>query len=412
MKKANLNPPSNDFSLSGSSEISVERLAQDDEPLYTGRYIASLREGATDSRNLQKVISDKAGILMAMDSDYNQAYITEDDLGSANALIFDDLGIALISPDEGQLSIMEDNATDYIVEPEQIMYAPDPIVMAGAEATFGLDLTKVVGSSYSGKGIKVAVLDTGMDLKHPDFKGRTIIHQSFISGESVQDGNGHGTHCIGTACGDTDNSGMRYGIAKDAEIYAGKVLSNAGSGSQSGVLNGMSWAIKSKCDIISMSLGSRIFPGQGYSPAYERVAKIALENNTLIIAAAGNESRRHQGIFSPVGSPANCPSILAVGAIDAQLNMAHFSNRSINPTGQVDIAAPGVNIYSSWPMSKRYRTISGTSMATPHVAGIAALYREKTPSISAKELWWHLSLNARRLMQTASDVGVGLAIAP
>ncbi len=116
--------------------------------------------------------------------------------------------------------------------------------------------------------------------------------------------------------------------------------------------------------------------------------------------------------FSPVGSPADCPSILAIAALDSKLNVADFSNRAINPTGLVDIAAPGVAIYSSWRMPVRYRTISGTSMATPHVAGIMALLFEKYPGATAQNIENEFRKLARSLPLSSEDVGDGLSIAP
>ena len=130
---------------------------------------------------------------------------------------------------------------------------------------------------------------------------------------------------------------------------------------------------------------------------FERVARRAQEQGTLIIAAAGNESQR-PGIINPVGHPANCPSIMAVAAMDVQGAIARFSNRGINPDGgQVDIAGPGVDVHSSWPMPTRYRRISGTSMATPHVAGIAALYAEADPTARGAALGRALTGGALRL---------------
>jgi subtilisin family serine protease len=275
-------------------------------------------------------------------------------------------------------------------------------------ATWGLQVTKVVNSRYSGRGVKVAVLDTGVDLTHPDFAGRSIITKSFISNQEVQDRNGHGTHCIGTACGTVSPSILpRYGIAYDAEIYAGKVLSNQGSGSDGGILAGMEWALANGCHIISMSLGAGVRPGQPYSRIFEAIASRLLHNGTLIIAAAGNESSR-PGEVNPVGHPANCPSIMAVAALDAELQVAGFSNGGLNPDGgQVDIAAPGVNTYSSYLMPTRYRRLNGTSMATPHVAGIAALYAEATGS-NGCFLWNLLTQTALRLLLPSVDVGAGL----
>ena len=287
--------------------------------------------------------------------------------------------------------------------------------------SWGLQATKVIGSNYSGLGIKVAVLDTGLDLNHPDFADRVIVEQSFITGEAVQDLQGHGTHCIGTACGPLNppdsSSPMRYGVAYNSEIYVGKVLSNQGSGSDGGILAGINWAIANGCSIISMSLGAATTVGTPYSTIYEEVAQRALNRGTLIIAAAGNESTdfstgKRRVPPNPVGRPANCPSIMAVAALDNNLQIAPFSNGSINPQGgQIDIAAPGVEVYSSWYLPTRYQTISGTSMATPHVAGIAALYAEATGK-RGLELWGLLMRESKRLTLPSVDVGVGLVQAP
>jgi subtilisin len=293
--------------------------------------------------------------------------------------------------------------------------AADAVVAAvdESQATWGLQVTKVVNCCRTGKGIRLAVLDTGFDLQHPDFAGRTVTTKSFIAGQEVQDGHGHGTHCIGTALGGKC-PGMqpRYGVAYEAEIYAGKVLSNAGSGSDTGILAGIEWAVQNKCAVVSMSLGAATQPGQPFSQVFERVARRAQEQGTLIIAAAGNESARPASI-KPVGHPANCPSIMAVAAMDVQGAIARFSNRGINPDGgQVDIAGPGVDVHSSWPLPTRYRRISGTSMATPHVAGIAALYAEADATARGAALGRLLTGRAQRLTLPSEDVGAGMVQAP
>ena len=281
------------------------------------------------------------------------------------------------------------------------------------QATWGLQTTRVANSCRTGTGIGVAVLDTGFDLAHPDFEGRTVNSQSFVANEEVQDGHGHGTHCIGTALGPKcPGTRPRYGVAYEAEIFAGKVLSNAGSGSDSGILAGIDWAIRNECAVISMSLGAKTRPGQPFSQVFERVAKRAQEQGTLIVAAAGNDSQRPVSL-SPVSHPANCPSIMAVAAMDVQGAVARFSNSGINPDGgQIDIAGPGVDEHSSWPMPTRYRRISGTSMATPHVAGIAALYAEADATARGAALGRALTGGALRLTLPSSDVGAGMVQAP
>jgi subtilisin family serine protease len=264
-------------------------------------------------------------------------------------------------------------------------------------ATWGMVACKVPASSRSGAGIKVAVLDTGMDLGHPDFAGRPVVSQQFV-GQPVQDLNGHGTHCIGTSCGPQSPAGStpRYGIGFRASIFAGKVLTNSGSGSMAGVLNGMNWAIANRCQVISMSLGAQI----GVQPAYTAAGNAALSNGLLIVAAAGNAG-------STTGAPANSPLIMSVASLDKTLAPSSFSN-----FGKVEIAAPGRDIFSSWPRPTRYKTISGTSMATPHVAGCAALWAESSASLRGLSLWRKLQASARRLPFPPNRVGAGLVQAP
>jgi subtilisin len=289
-----------------------------------------------------------------------------------------------------------------------------PAALDESQLTWGLQVTNVAVSPFSGRDVRVAILDTGLDLGHPDFTGRQITAQSFIQGESAQDGHGHGTHVAGTACGSKQPGQLpRYGIAYEAEIFIGKVLSNQGSGTDGGILAGINWAIANQCAVINMSLGAATVPGQSFSRVFETVAQRALARGALIIAAAGNESAR-PGRVAPVGHPANCPSIIAVGAVDSDLRTAFFSCCGINPQGgQVDIAAPGVDIRSSWPRQALYRTIKGTSMATPHVTGIAALHiQAHKGTMVGGSLGWLLMQSSRRLDLPALDVGVGLVQAP
>jgi subtilisin family serine protease len=439
----------------GSSQADARRGSPHAE--YTGRSIVVFRDIAPSRRaRFLKEVAAFSNVASAADFD-NSAMVV-DQVSGADAVIFDEIGVAVVTPDPSQLNALhvsaEEDSPILVIEPEQVMYAigvsPIPGVVqeylrgyrdavvtlydrvaAGsgsatvAEAagptsftddeasTWGLKATDVVASKPSGRNVTVAVLDTGLDLNHPDFVGRNIVSQSFVTGQPVQDGHGHGTHCIGTACGPLrPGTGPRYGCAHGARIFAGKVLNNLGRGEDLGIFAGINWAVANKCQVISMSLGAPTAVGDHYPRSYEIVARRALAAGTLIVAAAGNESRRELGLINPVGRPANCPSIIAVAAIDSQLGIATFSNRGLNPDGgQVDIAAPGVGVYSTWPLPTRYRTISGTSMATPHVAGIAAMHAEAT-NTSGSALWQTVLQHARRLTLPSADVGVGLVQAP
>jgi len=355
-------------------------------------------------------------------ADYRAGGLDLDAPGRRRAIAFDTLGIAVVALDPVVLSASVGSAGAQrppivAVEPERVMYAieaeplPGVVPFADDEAfTWGLRATGADVADATGRGIRVAVLDTGMDLEHADFAGRAIASESFVAGAAARDGHGHGTHCIGTACGPAEPpSGRRYGVASEADIFAGKVLSDAGSGSDASILAGVDWAITNGCGVISMSLGANV---AHVSTAYEAVGRRALEAGCLIVAAAGNNARRSAGDRGFVGRPANSPSIMAVAAVDADLRIAEFS-AAANPVpgGQVDIAGPGVAVYSSWPMPRGNHTLSGTSMATPHVAGMAALWRQQTGA-TGQELWDVLVRAARELQLPADDAGAGLVQAP
>ena len=277
-----------------------------------------------------------------------------------------------------------------------------------ATLTWGVQAVRANSSFATGQGMRVAVLDTGVDMGHPDLAGRIVFTQSFVPNETVQDGHSHGTHCIGTSCGPFNPAPTRrYGVAHKAQIAAIKVLSNAGSGAESWILQGMQRAVQIGVQVISMSLGRGRAPTDP-SAAYTNAGNFALANKSLIIAAAGNAGGQ------PVGAPANSPSIMAVAAIDNNLAHASFSSLGGSPNGgEVNIAGPGVDVFSSVPVAKgKYGVMSGTSMATPHVAGCAALWAETDPTLRGMALWKKLEATVRALNLPATKVGKGLVQAP
>ena len=415
--------------------------------LYTGRQVVVLAP-KSGKANPARALASIAGFSnVARSKDFEFQAVSMSESNAADATVFDELGVAVVSSDPDQRSALMAAAAEgdvvLSVEPELIHHALTvtadytrgyhdgvtdlyerlngdngstatavaPTPADNDQFTWGLQATRVSSSSRTGRGVRIAVLDTGFDVDHPDFVGRSVTTQSFIAGETVQDAHGHGTHCIGTSCGPVRPDGTRrYGVATEAEIFAGKVLSDGGSGSDSGILAGINWALANDCKIVSMSLGADL---DQVSNLYEVVGKRALDRGTLIIAAAGNNARR-PGDPGFVGVPANSKSIMAIAALDPSNKPARFSARSSSRTGdggRIDLAAPGLNVFSSWPMSQRYNTISGTSMATPHVAGIAALWLEES-GLTGRELWALLVQNARALDVPSVDVGAGLAQAP
>jgi len=208
-----------------------------------------------------------------------------------------------------------------------------------------------------GKVIKVAVLDTGIDSNHPDLQPNFKWGISFVQGESSwMDFNGHGTHCAGTIAAALNGIGV-VGVAPAAYLYAVKVLDRTGSGAWSNLIAGIDWAINKKdVQILSMSLGGSSAPS-----ALQAMCDAAWNHGSLLVAAAGNSG-------GAVGYPAKYQSVIAVSAIDSANVIAPWSSRG----PEVELCAPGVSVLSTLP-GGGYGTMSGTSMACPHVSGTAAL---------------------------------------
>ncbi|KAI0244406.1 hypothetical protein L0F63_002925 [Massospora cicadina] len=213
---------------------------------------------------------------------------------------------------------------------------------------------------FDGSGVTVYVADTGIDIDHPEFEGRARFGARF-AGTNDLDEDGHGTHCAGTIGSKT------YGVAKNVGLVAVRVLDEFGSGTISGVVSGIDWVVGNRTtdSVISMSLGG------GKSQALNDAVEAAIANGVMVVVAAGNE-----GTDACETSPASAPNAITVGAIDRHDARAYFSNYG----SCVDVFAPGVDILSTWKGGNT-NTISGTSMATPHVAGLLAYFlSEKTAS--------------------------------
>jgi subtilisin len=213
-----------------------------------------------------------------------------------------------------------------------------------------------------GKGVKVAVLDTGIDNTHPDLAANYKGGVSFVPGETPMDGNSHGTHCAGTIAAAMNGVGV-VGVAPAASLYAVKVLANNGSGQWSWLIAGIDWCISNKMHVLSMSLG-----GGGAPSALETMCNTAFSKGLLLVAAAGNSGPPPPGTSSSVGFPGKYKNVIAVSAIDSSDVIAGFSSRG----PEIEVCAPGVNVLSTVP-GGGYGTKSGTSMACPHTSGAAAV---------------------------------------
>jgi len=211
-------------------------------------------------------------------------------------------------------------------------------------------------SISDGAGVKVAVVDTGIDLTHPDLTGKVKGGINCIDpAKSYNDDNGHGTHVAGIIAA-TNNSIGVVGVAPNIDLYAVKVLNRQGSGYISDIVEGLDWCIQNGIQVVNMSLGSA-----SYSQSLADAVNKAYNAGIVLVAAAGNSG-------GTVEYPAALPGVIAVAATDSNNNLASFSCRG----PEIDLSAPGVNIYSTYKGST-YQTLSGTSMAAPHVTGAAAL---------------------------------------
>jgi subtilisin family serine protease len=258
-------------------------------------------------------------------------------------------------------------------------------------------------TGLTGANVRIAVLDTGIDAAHPDFEGR-IGKTTDFTGEGPHDRNGHGTHCASIAAGSGAASGGRYrGVAPGATLYSAKVLRSDGRGMMSDVMAGVDWAVAQGVQIFSLSLGAE--GSCDGTDALSEICDAAVEAGVVACVAAGNEG---PGNYT-VGSPGCARQVITIGACDESGRVAAFSSRGPTKDGRVkpDVLLPGVDIIAARAQGTfmgrvvdgMYTSSNGTSMATPHAAGLCALLLEARPQLTPQEI-------KQRLMATAVDLGL------
>ncbi len=347
----------------------------------------------------------------------------------------------------GRALAMSQRRSTMALAPVMPMKLIEPFAVADAAShdpgpTWGVRAVGADTSPWTGDGVVVAVLDTGIDPTHPAFEGVQLVRRN-LTGESDDDTHGHGTHCAGTIFG-RDVDGVRIGVAPGIrKALIGKVLGTGGGGSDQ-IVEAINWAVTEGANVISMSLGID-FPGyvehlegrgiptelatsmalEGYranvdlfaSIASLVSAQVAFGRNTLLVAAAGNESRREvdtqfEIAVSPPAVAKGFVSVAALGQGPDGFSIANFSNTGAR------VAGPGVDIVSA-KVGGGLRSMSGTSMATPHVAGVAALWAEKLAAaggLDARVLEARLTGMASAAGMKAGfdpfDIGSGMVQAP
>jgi subtilisin family serine protease len=320
-------------------------------------------------------------VVMDDGSAYREADAIAGDAGASIIDGYDEVEAVLVEATEAEA--LELSTADGVAFVEQNAVVSISDVQPGA--TWGLDridqLDLPLNGSYEylgdGSGVHAYIVDTGINASHNEFAGRVGNGYDFVQNDTTpQDGNGHGTHVAGTVGGTT------YGVAKEVTLHGVRVLDNGGSGTTAGVIDGIDWVAANAIApaVANMSLGG------GYSSSLNAAVESAVDAGVTFVVAAGNEDQNACNV-----SPASAPSAITVAASDDTDTRAYFSNFG----SCVDVFAPGVGITSAWHTSRSAtNTISGTSMASPHVAGAAAVYLGLDPSASTGEVAGWITGNA------------------
>ncbi len=294
---------------------------------------------------------------------------------------------------EGEIADIERLAHDsriVSIEPDWIATTNGkPVAAACASSTsqtVPAGVTALGTSSFTGSGVKVAVIDTGIDFAHTDLS--VVSGVGYVGNTTGSDDNGHGTHVAGTIAGRNNTRGV-IGVAPDASLYAVKVLDRRGSGSYSAIASGIHWAVDNGMDVANLSLG-----GPSDSTTLSDAVTRAYDNGVVLVVAAGNE-----GLSATTSYPANYDGeVLTVSAVDmSNGSFPTWSNYGIPP---VDVAAPGVKICST-TRGGGYGTMDGTSMATPHVAGAVAVYVQGHPGATFADVEAALEAGVSPLTDTS-----------
>jgi subtilisin family serine protease len=346
----------------------IGRIVGEDAPgAIAGEYLVVLEEGATVSSAVDGVQGDVVDTFGEVD-----AFLFEATEAEAKELAAED-GVAFVE----QNAVVSIDATQ-------------------TGATWGIDridqrqrpLSGTYTYDYTGAGVHAYIVDTGINAAHSQFSGRVGNGYDFVQNDAnPQDGNGHGTHVAGTV------GGTIHGVAKGVTLHGVRVLNNSGSGTTAGVVNGINWVAANAIEpaVANMSLGG------GYSASLNNAVAAAVSSGVTFVVAAGNESTNACN-----RSPASTPSAITVGATTSSDARASYSNYG----SCLDVFAPGSSITSAWHTGlSATNTISGTSMASPHVAGAAALYLQADPNASPSSVASWITGNATTGVVTGAGSG-------
>ena len=275
---------------------------------------------------------------------------------------------SLASSRSGVLRVDDDIDISMVFEVGPMAWGPRLV----ENTPWGITRINLAGVDRTGRGVKVGVLDTGVDSSHPDIGRNVKGGMDMISGAaSARDDNGHGTHVSGTIAALRNGVGV-VGVAPDASVYSVKVLDSRGSGKLSNLVQGMEWCVGQQIKVVNLSLSA-----SKENQTFRDVVLAARRAGITMVCAAGNSGPSPNS----VGYPARYIETIAVAAVDDRDSVPNFSSRG----REIAVSAPGVDVLSTWP-GRRYRKSSGTSMAAPHVTGAVALMLEADPSLTPSEV--------------------------
>jgi subtilisin family serine protease len=303
-------------------------------------------------------------------------------------------GMAVTLSDEAAEKLRKQPGVKYVEKDREVHVLLDKAVpQIGADQAWA--------SGYTGKGVKVCVIDTGVDANHPDLNGSKVVAWvDYVNGRTAPyDDHGHGTHVSSTIAGTGNASGGQYkGVAPEASLLEAKALDGNGSGSNANIIKAIDWAVQNGAQVISMSLGSRT-----HSQAMDDAVASAVDSGVTVVIAAGNEGPG----YNTISCPGDCPDAITVGAVDRNDTIAYFSSRGLNRDGTVkpDVTNMGVGLVAARasgtsqgsPVNQYYTALSGTSMATPMTAGVVALMLQRNSSMTPIDVKAALERSAKHL---------------
>ncbi|MGF7535254.1 S8 family serine peptidase [Bacillus mexicanus] len=310
---------------------------------------------------------------------------------------YENINAVSLEAPSSSINELKNNPNISSIEKDTILSTAEYYSLPQQTITYGPKLLNTVNdwnNGLTGEDVRVAIIDSGI-ANHSDLiiaGGKSFVDYT----TSYSDDNGHGTHVAGIVSAENNSIGI-VGTAPDSKVFALKVLDSEGDGYLSSIVAAIDWSIENKMDIINLSLGT-----DENSPVLETAIQKAYNSGVLVVAAAGNEA-------SSVLYPAAYDNAIAVSAVDQNKNLASFSNRG----PEVEVSAPGVDIISLFP-GIRYKNMSGTSMATPFVTGVLALWKQEYPNATVSELRSKLDQNVIDLGTAGRDsyFGYGLVQAP